>query len=255
MSLRGAPAQAACLPLGPPALVARPAGRPPGARAARPPAPAPPVRPQVTNVREASQWLSYTYLYTRMTQVRPWGWCQQGGRGPVKRDAALAAPLAARQEALPAAGTPTGWLADRGRWPAALHTCGMHFTTSQPVASLSRWCPPFHQNPLAYGIPWEELSADPALEGHRRRLVTEAARELERAKMARFDERSGNLYVTGEEAAQRCCWRGCCGGGLPGDARRQGGAEDRRALCTPGRARSSAGAAGSRCSGSSQEVA
>lgn len=53
------------------------------------------------------------------------------------------------------------------------------------------------QNPLAYGINWEEVSADPALEGHRRRLVTEAARELERAKMARFDERSGNLYVTG----------------------------------------------------------
>lgn len=24
---------------------------------------------QVTNIREASQWLSYTYLYTRMTQV------------------------------------------------------------------------------------------------------------------------------------------------------------------------------------------
>ncbi|KAL4422681.1 hypothetical protein ABPG75_008878 [Micractinium tetrahymenae] len=73
----------------------------------------------VTNTREASQWLSYTYLYTRMTQ-----------------------------------------------------------------------------NPLAYGIPWEELSADPRLDGHRRKLVTEAARELERSKMARFDERSCNLYVT-----------------------------------------------------------
>ena len=31
----------------------------------------------------------------------------------------------------------------------------------------------------------------------RRKLITEAARELERSKMARFDERSGNLYVTG----------------------------------------------------------
>eukprot|EP00887_Chlorella_sp_A99_P000213 scaffold13.g213.t1 len=73
----------------------------------------------VTNVREASQWLSYTYLYTRMTQ-----------------------------------------------------------------------------NPLSYGIGWEELSADPRLDGHRRKLITEAARQLEASKMARFDERSGNLYVT-----------------------------------------------------------
>lgn len=52
------------------------------------------------------------------------------------------------------------------------------------------------QNPLAYGIPWEELASDHSLEGHRRKLVSEAARELERSKMARFDERSGNLYVT-----------------------------------------------------------
>ena len=56
------------------------------------------------------------------------------------------------------------------------------------------------QNPLAYGIPWEEVASDPALEGHRRKLITEAARELERSKMARFDERSGNLYVTGKQA-------------------------------------------------------
>lgn len=56
---------------------------------------------------------------------------------------------------------------------------------------------PLLQNPLAYGIPWEEVSADHALEGRRRKLITDAARELERSKMARFDERSGNLYVTG----------------------------------------------------------
>lgn len=114
---------------------------------------------QVTNVREGSQWLSYTYLHTRM-----------------------------------------------------------------------------RQNPLPYGISWEEVASDPRLEGHRyaawrtghfkwaspispgssgmslfrsfpcrtcpaplpsrRKLITEAARELERSKMARFDERSGNLYVT-----------------------------------------------------------
>jgi len=52
------------------------------------------------------------------------------------------------------------------------------------------------QNPLPYGISWEELASDHSLEGHRRKLIHEAARELERAKMARFDERSGNVYVT-----------------------------------------------------------
>ena len=53
------------------------------------------------------------------------------------------------------------------------------------------------QNPLAYGISWAELTSDPRLDSHRRKLITDAARELERSKMARFDERSGNLYVTG----------------------------------------------------------
>jgi len=52
------------------------------------------------------------------------------------------------------------------------------------------------QNPLPYGVSWEDLASDHSLEGHRRKLIHEAARELERAKMARFDERSGNLYVT-----------------------------------------------------------
>lgn len=52
------------------------------------------------------------------------------------------------------------------------------------------------RNPLHYGIRWEEISADPRLEGHRIKLITDAARELERCKMARFDENSRNLYVT-----------------------------------------------------------
>ncbi|CAG9467191.1 unnamed protein product [Pedinophyceae sp. YPF-701] len=52
------------------------------------------------------------------------------------------------------------------------------------------------KNPLAYGIGWLELQTDPTLEQYRRKLVTKAARELEKCKMARFDERSGLLYVT-----------------------------------------------------------
>lgn len=52
------------------------------------------------------------------------------------------------------------------------------------------------KNPLAYGVSWEEVASDPRLEARRRALVIDAARELERCKMARFDERSGHLYIT-----------------------------------------------------------
>lgn len=52
------------------------------------------------------------------------------------------------------------------------------------------------KNPLHYGFKWEELARDPRLESHRRKLITNAARELEACRMARFDEKSGNLYVT-----------------------------------------------------------
>lgn len=52
------------------------------------------------------------------------------------------------------------------------------------------------KNPLAYGVGWEEVASDPRLEARRRALVIDAAHELERCKMARFDERSGHLYIT-----------------------------------------------------------
>lgn len=52
------------------------------------------------------------------------------------------------------------------------------------------------KNPLAYGISWEELSLDPDLVEYRRKLISEAARELDRARMVRFDERSGNIYTS-----------------------------------------------------------
>ncbi len=41
------------------------------------------------------------------------------------------------------------------------------------------------RNPLAYGVPWEELAADPRLEGRRKALITEAARKLERCALSR----------------------------------------------------------------------
>lgn len=52
------------------------------------------------------------------------------------------------------------------------------------------------KNPLVYGISWDEIATDGELLGRRKALITDAARELERSRMARFDERSGNLYVT-----------------------------------------------------------
>lgn len=51
-------------------------------------------------------------------------------------------------------------------------------------------------NPLAYGIGWDEVMADPSLSSKQRALVTEAARALDKAKMIRFDEKSGNFSCT-----------------------------------------------------------
>ncbi|KAI8543195.1 hypothetical protein RHMOL_Rhmol08G0198900 [Rhododendron molle] len=51
-------------------------------------------------------------------------------------------------------------------------------------------------NPLAYGIGWDEVIADPSLTSKQRSLVADAARALDKAKMMRFDEKSGNFYCT-----------------------------------------------------------
>ncbi|GAB4846226.1 activating signal cointegrator 1 complex subunit [Ancistrocladus abbreviatus] len=51
-------------------------------------------------------------------------------------------------------------------------------------------------NPLAYGIGWDEVVADPSLSLKQRAFVTDAARALDKAKMMRFDEKSGNFYCT-----------------------------------------------------------
>ncbi|XP_074592624.1 DExH-box ATP-dependent RNA helicase DExH14 isoform X2 [Curcuma longa] len=51
-------------------------------------------------------------------------------------------------------------------------------------------------NPLVYGIPWDEVIADPSLVSKQRSLIIDAARALDKAKMMRFDEKSGNFYCT-----------------------------------------------------------
>lgn len=52
------------------------------------------------------------------------------------------------------------------------------------------------QNPIAYGLKFEDLFDDPQLEVERTNLVTKAAEILDRCMMCRFDDRSGNLGVT-----------------------------------------------------------
>lgn len=42
------------------------------------------------------------------------------------------------------------------------------------------------QNPLAYGVDWEELRDDRWLANHRRRLITSAAKSLDRSRMIRL---------------------------------------------------------------------
>ena len=51
-------------------------------------------------------------------------------------------------------------------------------------------------NPLHYGMRWEDAMDDPGLMRRRREIVGDAARALDRARMVRYDERSGNLYQT-----------------------------------------------------------
>ncbi|KAJ0973942.1 hypothetical protein J5N97_015907 [Dioscorea zingiberensis] len=51
-------------------------------------------------------------------------------------------------------------------------------------------------NPLVYGIAWDEVVGDPSLSFKQRSLVVDAARALDKAKMMRFDEKSGNFYCT-----------------------------------------------------------
>ncbi|CAH1802861.1 unnamed protein product, partial [Owenia fusiformis] len=48
-------------------------------------------------------------------------------------------------------------------------------------------------NPLVYGIPYKAIQEDPTLEVHRHDLIVNAARALDKAKMIRFEEKTGYL--------------------------------------------------------------
>ncbi|XP_028326089.1 activating signal cointegrator 1 complex subunit 3 isoform X2 [Gouania willdenowi] len=51
-------------------------------------------------------------------------------------------------------------------------------------------------NPLVYGINHKAYQMDPGLELHRRELVMESSRKLDKARMIRFEERTGYLACT-----------------------------------------------------------
>lgn len=52
------------------------------------------------------------------------------------------------------------------------------------------------RNPLHYGVRWEEVLRDPGLVEVRRKMITDAAKVLDNARMIRFDERLGELAPT-----------------------------------------------------------
>ena len=52
------------------------------------------------------------------------------------------------------------------------------------------------KNPLVYGMKYQDVKDDPLLETKRTEIIREAARKLDKAKMIRFDERTGYLFPT-----------------------------------------------------------
>ncbi|XP_055550848.1 activating signal cointegrator 1 complex subunit 3 [Wyeomyia smithii] len=51
-------------------------------------------------------------------------------------------------------------------------------------------------NPQCYGLNYQDLQDDPMLEGKRRQLISMAAMALDKARMVRYNERTGDLNVT-----------------------------------------------------------
>lgn len=52
-------------------------------------------------------------------------------------------------------------------------------------------------NPLVYGINYSDVQDDPQLNNKRRELIHAVAKHLDKAKMIRYHERTGDLNVTG----------------------------------------------------------
>jgi len=122
----------------------------------------------VTNLREALQWLTYTYLSVRMT------------RNP------LAYGLTMEDTAVGAAAPPSR------THSTSTHPCGaLSCATPTRLPAHPPTSPQMHRPPVPLPV-----QIDPSLEAHRRKLLTVAAGTLKECKMAVYDDRSGNFYVT-----------------------------------------------------------
>ena len=51
-------------------------------------------------------------------------------------------------------------------------------------------------NPLVYGVPYKSVEEDPTLTQYRTELISAAGRKLDKARMVRFDERTGYFAST-----------------------------------------------------------
>lgn len=51
-------------------------------------------------------------------------------------------------------------------------------------------------NPLVYGLHYSDVEEDPSLEGKRRQLIHTTATALDKARMIRYNERTGDLNIT-----------------------------------------------------------
>lgn len=53
-------------------------------------------------------------------------------------------------------------------------------------------------NPMVYGLSYAEVLEDPTLRQKRQELIIATARELDKAKMIRFNENTRDLNITGK---------------------------------------------------------
>lgn len=52
-------------------------------------------------------------------------------------------------------------------------------------------------NPLVYGITYKDVEDDPQLRGKRQEWIHAVAKALDKARMIRYNERTGDLNITG----------------------------------------------------------
>lgn len=135
----------------------------------------------VSNVKEAVNWLTYTYLAVRMRQnplVYGITYEQLAVRGPG------CFFLAGHWE------WSCGHRPALGCWWNPAESAGRNSSCHCPRGDTAYIRGPYMSMYACV------LQADPALTAYSRDIIVSAAKQLHAAKMAVFDERSGNLFVT-----------------------------------------------------------